>query len=458
MKILLAKLHLWPRTLVVQLIAVTAVAVVISNLSVAYWFEHANEQQNEASLIERVLDRATTVITTLRAIPPESRPVVMKTLSSRIWQFTEIPRPAKAEPMTDKEVQLARRLALVLPPAAQRAPITVQLHEKPGGIAENLLPVGSDHNSEAARIIVPLDKQTYLSAVNVRLPVDWPVEIVVATIIAILLSSTAAALLARRVVRPLSELTRAASVVAHGGNAPPVKENGPDDVRNAAIAFNRMTEKVTKTLDSQRHLLSAVGHDLRTPITAMRINLEFVEEADLRDRLQSNLDELQSLTEQVLSAARGTGGESKRSVDLSALVESLVADLDDMGEPVTWQNHNNPAPVSCRPNEIRRAVRNLVENAVAYGSRADVQIQDSDAGYEIVVDDEGPGIPEDDRQRVFEPFVRLESSRNTATGGTGLGLTLVKAIAEGHGGTIALENREHGGLRVRMTLPRIAAA
>ena len=108
MKILLAKLHLWPRTLVVQLIAVTAVAVVISNLSVAYWFEHANEQQNEASLIERVLDRATTVITTLRAIPPESRPVVMKTLSSRIWQFTEIPRPAKAEPMTDKEVQLAR--------------------------------------------------------------------------------------------------------------------------------------------------------------------------------------------------------------------------------------------------------------------------------------------------------------------------------------------------------------
>ena len=128
-----------------------------------------------------------------------------------------------------------------------------------------------------------------------------------------------------------------------------------------------------------------------------------------------NLDELQALTEQVLSAARGAGGESKRSVDLSALVESLVADLDDMGEPVTWQNHNSPAPVSCRPNEIRRAVRNLVENAVAYGSRADVQITDNPAGYEIVVEDEGPGIPEDDRQRVFEPFVRLESSRNMAT-------------------------------------------
>ncbi len=458
MKFIPAKLHFWPRTLVVQLIAVTAAAVVLSNITVAYWFENANERLNDASLNERVLDRATTVLTTLRAIPPGSRLVVMKTLSSRQWHFTEIPRPAKAEPMSDDENRLAQRLIAVLPAAAKKAPITVQLHENPSSIADRLLPVGGDRNSEAVRLVVPLDRNTYLSAVFLRAPNAWPVELVVATVIAILVSSAGAALLARRVVRPLSELTRAASVVAHGGNAPPVEEKGPDDVRNAAIAFNRMTEKVSKTLDSQRHLLSAVGHDLRTPITAMRINLEFVEEPELRDRLQANLDELQALTEQVLSAARGAGGESKRSVDLSALVESLVADLDDMGEPVTWQNHNSPAPVSCRPNEIRRAVRNLVENAVAYGSRADVQITDNPAGYEIVVEDEGPGIPEDDRQRVFEPFVRLESSRNMATGGTGLGLTLVKAIAEGHGGSISLENREHGGLRVRLMLPRIAAA
>ncbi len=451
------KLRIWPRTLVVQLIAVTAAAVVISNLAVAYWFEKINEAQNEAQLNERVLDRATTVLTTLRAIPPQSRPVVMKTLSSRIWQFTEIPTPKKAAPMSDEETRLAQRLIAVLPTPAQRAPITVQLHEKPATIPEAQLPVGSDRNSEAVRIEVPLDRQTFLSAVNIPLPVNWPIEIVVATVTAILLASGAAALMARRVVRPLSELTAAASLVARGGNAPPVEEKGPDDVRNAAIAFNHMTQKVSKTLDSQRHLLSAVGHDLRTPITAMRINLEFIEDDELRDRLLANLDELQALTEQVLSAARGAGGETKRNVDLSALVESLVADLDDMGEPVTWQNHH-PAPVSCRPNEIRRAVRNLVENAVAYGSRADVQITDSGAGYEIVVEDEGPGIPEDDRLRVFEPFVRLESSRNTATGGTGLGLTLAKAIAEGHGGGVVLENRASGGLRARMILPRIEMA
>jgi len=334
--------------------------------------------------------------------------------------------------------------------------VKVQLHESPHAIPEQLLPHDADMASEAFRLVIPLDHHNKLSAVFLRTPPPLPVEIIVAALVAILMASTAAALMARRVARPLYDLTTAASVVARGGSAPHVEEKGPDDVRNAAIAFNRMTDKVTRTMESQRHLLSAVGHDLRTPITAMRINLEFVQEEELREGLQQNLDELQDLTEQVLAAARGASGEAKRNVDLSALVESLCADLDDLGEPVTWQNHA-PAPVNCRPNEIRRAVRNLVENAVAYGSKADVQIRNSSDGYDIVIEDDGPGIAEDDRVRVFEPFVRLESSRNAATGGTGLGLTLAKAIAEGHGGAIVLENRPSGGLRARMHLPRMAA-
>src|SRR5690606_38616867 len=262
--------------------------------------------------------------------------------------------------------------------------------------------------------------------------------------------------MARRVVRPLSELTTAAAAVAMGSGTPHVAEQGPEDVRKAAVAFNAMAEKVTKTLESQRHLLSAVGHDLRTPLTAMRINLEFVEDDELREGLMRNLDELQALTEQVLAAAKGAGGEQRRNVDLSALVESLCTDLDEIGEPVSWANHS-PAPISCRPNESKRAVRHLVENAVAYGHKAEVRTAHSGSGYAVVVADDGPGIPEPDRQRVFEPFVRLESSRNEATGGTGLGLTLVKAIVEGHGGAVVLENRPEGGLRARMHLPRVAA-
>jgi signal transduction histidine kinase len=359
--------------------------------------------------------------------------------------------------MDEEETRLAQRLATMLPPEFQHGPVNIQLHQAPKNIPANLLPESADKDASAIRVSIPLDKHNRLSVVFLRNPPPWPVEIMVAAMVAILLASLAAALMARRVVRPLSELTAAASVVASGGHAPHVNEHGPDDVRNAAIAFNKMTGEVSRTLESQRHLLSAVGHDLRTPLTAMRINLEFVDDDDLRERLLENLDELQALTEQVLSSARGTGGETKRNVDLSALVESLVADLDDLGEPVTWQNHE-PAPISCRPNEIRRAVRNLVENAVAYGARAEVQIAERADGYDVVVEDNGPGIPDTDRQRVFEPFVRLESSRNAATGGTGLGLTLVKAIVEGHGGAILLENRENGGLRARLHLPRMAAA
>lgn len=275
--------------------------------------------------------------------------------------------------------------------------------------------------------------------------------------VAILVASLAAGYLARRVARPLSKLADAAAVVGRGEAAPRVPEVGPDDVRNAACAFNAMTDQVTRTLESQRHLLSAVGHDLRTPITAMRINLEFVEDDELRDRLQKNLDELQELTEAVLSAAKGTGGEARRQIDLASLAESICADLDDIGEAVVWHNHG-PAPLLCRANEVRRAIRNLVENAVAYAGQAEVSLRDTSGSYEIVVEDRGPGIPEKDRARVFEPFVRLETSRNLETGGTGLGLTLVKAIAEGHGGKVVLEDRPEGGLRARLILPRQAAS
>ncbi|MBN9553273.1 MAG: HAMP domain-containing protein [Alphaproteobacteria bacterium] len=450
------KLKIWPRTLAVQLIAVTAAAVVISNFAVAWWFEQGNERQKETALNERVLDRAAAVAATLIAIPPSARGAVMRSMNSpHLWQFTELrPGDEITRPMSEEGQRLAQRLSASLPPQARVGRATVLVHEPLSEIPAYLLPAHSYDNNDAMRLVIPLDAKNSISMVFLRSKPTWPIEMIVAATVATLVTSAGAALVARRVVRPLSDLTAAASLVARGGSAPRVAENGPDDVRNAAIAFNHMTEKVTRTLESQRHLLSAVGHDLRTPITAMRINLEFVEEEELRERLQQNLDELQALTEQVLAAARGAGAEGKRNVDLSALVESLCADLDDLGEPVTYQTHS-PAPVSCRPNEIRRAVRNLVENAVAYGARADVQIATSGDGYDIVIEDEGPGIPEDEHIRVFEPFVRLESSRNAATGGTGLGLTLAKAIAEGHGGAIMLENRRNGGLRARMHLPRM---
>jgi signal transduction histidine kinase len=440
-------MKLWPRTLGVQLIVVTAVAVFFSNAAVALWFELGNERLSENELTERMLDRATSVTTLMSSIPPKARATATETLGGRLWKFRIRTGKDTVLPMSSEEEALAARLRAMLPAKHAKLPVSVHFLNWKSDTKHH-------PSASAIEMTLPVVRNTQLVATFTRPPgPPWPAEIVIAALMAIVVASAAGAYIARRVARPLSKLADAASLAAHGETAPHVPEVGPDDVRNAAQAFNAMTDQVTRTLESQRQLLSAVGHDLRTPITAMRINLEFIEDTELRDRLLKNLDELQDLTEAVLSAARGAGGESPRQIDLSSLVESICADLDDLGEPVVWNGHA-PAPLRCRANEVRRAVRNLIENAVAYGKKAEVSIEEARASYEIVVDDEGPGIPPEDRARVFEPFVRLEGSRNEETGGTGLGLTQVKTIAEGHGGKVVLEDRPGGGLRVRLLLPR----
>jgi signal transduction histidine kinase len=446
----------WPRTLGVQLIVVIAVAVFLSNAVVALWFELGSERLNQAELTERMLDRAASVATMMSSIPPKARSQATEALEGRLWRFRIVTgKTVAAPPMTPDEAKLAARLQAMLPGKPSRGPVAVHFRPWSGDNEPNHAPVES---TTAIQMTLPVVRNTQLVATFIMPPgPPWPAELSIAAVVSILVASVAGAYIARRVARPLSKLADAASVAAMGETAPRVPEVGPEDVQNAARAFNAMMDQVSRTLESQRQLLSAVGHDLRTPITAMRINIEFVEDAELRDRLQKNLDELQDLTESVLSAARGAGGEARRQIDLASLVESVCADLDDLGEPVVWNGHD-PAPLSCRANEVRRAVRNLVENAVSYGQRAEVSIRDAQGAYEVVVDDEGPGIAPEDRARVFEPFVRLEGSRNLETGGTGLGLTLVKAIAEGHGGKVTLEDRPEGGLRAVLHLPRQAAS
>jgi len=445
----------WPRTLGAQLVAVTAAAVILSNVGVALWFTITRESTTETEVADRLLDRAVSAAAMMSSIPAKSREAAARTMSSGPWRFQlKFGKPA-AEPMTDDEQKLASRARAMLPQERARQPVVAHFRDEP---RDGPAPRTRSGRSlgPIVEITLPVVRGTQLVTTYFRPPPpQWPVETIIAGLVAILTASLAAAFIARRVARPLSQLASAASAAARGGEAPRVPEEGPEDVRRAASAFNAMTDQVRRTLESQRHLLSAVGHDLRTPITALRINTEFVTDAELRERLQTNLEELQELTEAVLSAARGAGWEQMRRIDLAALIESLCADLDEMGEPVTWQTHA-AAPIDGRPSELRRAVRNLIENAIAYGKKAAVRLEESAGEYRIVVEDEGPGIPPNDLARVMEPFIRLETSRSTETGGSGLGLTLVKAIAEGHGGSVTLENRAEGGLRVTLRLPRDA--
>ncbi len=199
-------------------------------------------------------------------------------------------------------------------------------------------------------------------------------------------------------------------------------------------------------------MLAAVSHDLRTPITSLQLRVELLEDGETKSRMSETLDELAQTAEATLAFARDEASERGRAVDLASLVESVCSDMADMGHPVIC-HPGERLPVSCRPASLRRAIRNLVENAVFYGGMARIVLTRGTGEAQIIIEDDGPGIPDDKLETVFSAFVRLESSRNRRTGGVGLGLSIARSVARAHGGDVYLENRAEGGLRATLALP-----
>ncbi len=442
------------QTLRSQFVAVVAAAVILSNLSVAVILEVAREGELQTARITAAVDRIAAVFRYVMSIPNGERASAVEALSGNLFHYSILPAPPFGNvPMTDEERQLAADLDAG-ERTAHLAPALVRVVDMPRQLNNPL-----NNDSPSVEITQPLPNgEGWLTAQFTRPPPPSPAPaILIAALFGTILTGAAAAWLAGRVSRPLSALAYAADEVARGRIAPRLPDTGPEDIRHAAKAFNEMSDRVTRTLESHRQLLSAVGHDLRTPLAAMRITAEFVGDEEVRDRLTRNLDELQSMTEAVLSAARSGPGEEKRRVDLAALIESVCDDLIELNQPVTV-NIEGSAPLNCRPNEIRRATRNLIENAVRYGGCARVSLAREGNSFVFNVDDDGPGIPANRLEEVFEPFVRLEESRNNATGGSGLGLTLARAIAREHGGDVVLTNRiaegQIIGLRASLRLPR----
>lgn len=201
-------------------------------------------------------------------------------------------------------------------------------------------------------------------------------------------------------------------------------------------------------------MLAAISHDLRTPITLLRLRAEYIDDEEERRKTLLTLDEMESMIASTLAFAREDAErEEPRIVDLSALTESICADMADTGRPVAFEE-GAPAKYPCRPLALKRAITNLVDNAVKYGGNVRVRVLPAPTAIEIVVDDEGPGIPEAELKEVFAPFYRLERSRSRETGGAGLGLSVARTIVHAHGGEIVLANRSEGGLRASIHLPR----
>ena len=282
----------------------------------------------------------------------------------------------------------------------------------------------------------------------------WTNQSAVSLAVTAIVLSVFGIVVARGIARPMRRLAVAAEALGRGESVAPLPEAGPDDIRNTAEAFNRMQERLQRFVEDRTRMLAAIGHDLRTPLTSLRLRAEFVADAEEREKMLATIVEVQRMTEATLAFAREEAtAEGTRTVDLPALVESLCDDLAELGQDVTVRE-GPKISYRCRPDALRRAIRNLVENAVRYGERARVHVARAGDGVEIVVEDDGPGIPDSAAEQVFAPFFRIENSRNLETGGVGLGLSIARTIVRHHGGDIVLANQAKG-LRATLSLPRV---
>ena len=284
-------------------------------------------------------------------------------------------------------------------------------------------------------------------------PPPWAGKTVQLLGLLLVVVSAGGLLLARRMARPMARLAEASNRLGLGQDQPHLAEEGPREVRQTIHAFNQMQERLKRHIRDRSRMLAAVSHDLRTPITTLRLRAEYIDDAEIRERTLATLAEMEAILSAALDFARDEAAdEASRSTDLAALVQSLVDDYADLGGDVEYDGPERSI-VHCRPVALRRALKNLIDNALKYGGSARVRLLEQDHGRLILIDDDGPGIPEADLDRVFEPFVRLEASRSRETGGTGLGLSVARTIVHAHGGTLQLANRPAGGLSAVVRLP-----
>jgi signal transduction histidine kinase len=263
------------------------------------------------------------------------------------------------------------------------------------------------------------------------------------------------ALLAMRwAVQPLRRLARAADTLGRDLGGPPLPETGPREVRQAAHAFNTMQSRLASYLEDRLRILAAVSHDLKTPITRLKLRAEMLQDEAQRGKFLRDLEDMETMIGASLDFLRGESRkETSAQIDINALLSTLRDDMEALGESVEVLGEAH-FPLRARPQALKRCLANLLENAVRYGTAAHIRVEDGPHELVLYIDDDGPGIPEEKLEQMFEPFRRGEDSRNRATGGVGLGLAIARNLARAHGGEVTLANRPEGGLRVKLSLPR----
>lgn len=467
-------MRIWPRNLLGQVMLVLALGLLAGQAISGVLLYRAAEQRRDASTVNQIV---------LRLVSAEERAAERRAIREAMREDRAIAerriirngrrgvRRSTISPIHAGEERIARfedslRAALNEQGiAAQSIVVAERLAGKDAFIAARprwQARMGPGDWRERRMLIVGVERTDGAGWDVVRQPIpDAPRgairSIIVQTLIIFAVLFTLLFLVVRRITSPLAQLTeRVSSFSRNPDKAVALEERGPQDMRRLISAHNAMESRIAAMLDEKDVMLGAIGHDLKTPLAALRVRIESVPDEVQRQRMAEGIEDITRTLDDILELARvGRSSEAMERTDLAALTASVVEEYEDMGEAVSLEEAPRIA-VSIRPILIRRALRNLIDNALRYGGEAKVSLQQvaQDGGkISILVEDNGPGIPPDKIAAMLEPFQRGESSRNRSTGGAGLGLTLARAIAEQHGGKLVLENREEGGLRAAIYLP-----
>jgi signal transduction histidine kinase len=458
--------RLAPRSLFSRLVVVQLGVLVVALLaSFAIHMHERGEQLSQASGMQAA-QRIADIVKLLEPLGPEERRRIVQVFSAPPLTISLGERPFDLD--SDGGARAALFGAMLRRFLGDGRPAAVAVKERPGAVLPPMAPM--KHGFMGPGAALHFGAQPGFSFVaQVRLndgalvtfdsrqpgeTAGWPYRLLLSLAVLLVAVLAVSLLAVRWTTRPLKALADAADELGRNIDRAPMPEKGPLEVIRAARAFNTMQERLVRHMRERAATLAAMSHDLKTPVNRLRLRAELLDDSEVKKKISQDLQEVESMVHSTLEFMRGgESAEKAQPIDVTALLESLAADAQDTGGTVAIEGAAS-RPYVGRPQALKRCLGNLLDNALKYGSTATILVEDTPERLTVRVRDRGPGIPEHDLERVFEPFYRLEGSRSRGTGGTGLGLSIARNIAQMHRGTLTLHNLIDGGLEAVLTLPR----
>jgi signal transduction histidine kinase len=449
---------LWPESIVGRTLLVLILGLLLSHI-LLFAIHYSNRQELLTRLGgNEIAERIAAVVIALDEAPVNERLVLVRSLNGPGFRVLWSREPVAKENPTNA---LAKSMDQLI-----RANLGPEIVLKTGQVESSKGMGGPMHGNRFAAkgrllhflLSIRLTDQSW---VNFALPspderpeAEMHPEFLISLLLVTLTALGLTIWAVRRATRPLADFAAASERLGRDVAAPPLIESGPSEVRQAATAFNEMQRRLRRFLDDRTYMLAAISHDLRTPITRMRLRAEFVEDGEFREKMLSDLAEMEAMVASALDFARdATSQEPAVELDLASLLQTLTEEGRETGSSIEYLNQEIAA-FTGRPHLLKRGLGNLIDNAVKYGIKAEISLARLRNGYEIRIADHGPGIAEAEMENAFAPFCRLDPSRSRETGGVGLGLAVARNAIRAHGGDITLINRPEGGLCAIVSLPK----